>query len=245
MASNLPGNGVCIGEHSVCIIRIAKLDTDCSPLGGADSGVVTDAIVTMTADVDLEEGTTFEPKLGCGTIGFTVEEPDVIKRYNLSGELLYHSPEVEHVLFGGRVIVGTAASDFNTDNIGWAAPRITDAASNGVYLEVITKTAARGVGACSVGGVLTPYAVGHVFGRVKATPGSMTFENDVRNLTFTAKASQNPALFNGPWNDFPGSIGGAPYLDESAYQWFYYSADEYNAIAALASCGYQTLSAGS
>ena len=87
---------VCIGQRNVCILRAAKLDDDCSPLGGADSGVVTVGIVTMTASAEIEEGTIAEPKTGCGDIAFTVADPDILKRYNVTGEILFHDVEMMH-----------------------------------------------------------------------------------------------------------------------------------------------------
>ena len=58
-----------------------------------------------------------------------------------------------------------------------------------------------------------PYA-GHIFGKVLMTLGDRTFENDIANVSFTGKAFQNPDLFNGPWNDWPGAgyIPTAPYV---------------------------------
>jgi hypothetical protein len=240
MASNLAG-ATCIGQHSVCILRAAKLDADCSPRGGADSGIITTGIVTMTASPDIEEGTQFEPKTGCGDIGWTYEEADRIKRFNLSGEILFHDWELMEVLFGGALILGGAGSDYPGKVIGWAAPSFTDAPTSGVYLEVITKNVGQGVGDCSSATTAFPTYQAHAFGKVRLAPGDRTFENDVASVTFTGKATSNPNLFDGPWNDYPG-VG---YMPNKPYMTWGYSTDEYNAIAALASCGYKTLPAAS
>lgn len=245
MASNLAGGGVCIGAHDACILRVAKLATDCSPLGGADSGIISAGIVTMTASADIEEGTVLEPKTGCGDIGFTVEQPSRTKRVNLTGDLLFHDAELMEVLFGGHLILGSATSDFNGDVIGWAEADITEPAPNPVYLEVITRNSARGAGECSTAGVAVPYAQGHIFGKARLTLGDETFENDVRNLSFTGVSTSNPALFNGPWNDFPGTVDGNPYIPTSPRVKVYYSREEYDAIADLAGCGYVELPAAS
>jgi hypothetical protein len=245
MASNLAGGGVCIGQHSVCILRAAKLDDDCSPLGGADSGIISNGIVTMTASPDVQEGSVFEPLTGCGNVGFVVEKQDRTKRVNLTGDLLFHDPELYEVLFGGKVIVGSGTSDFASDNIGWAEADFDDADPNPIYLEVITLNAARGAGECATGGVATPYATGWIFGKTRLILGDRTFENDVANVSFTGKSSSNPALFNGPWNDWPGLTNGSPYIPNSPRIFVQYSRDEYDAIADLAGCGYVTLPAGS
>lgn len=241
MASNLAGD-VCIGQHSVCLLRAAALDSSCVPVGGADSGIVTLGIITMTASAEVEEGRVFEPKNGCGRIGYTFEEPDTIKRFNLTGELLYHDLEMKYLLFGGSLITGHAsASDFPNKNIGYAVPHYSDTQSNGVYLEVIVRTAAEGVGECASQGDEVPYAVGYIFGKTKLTPGDQTFEDAESPVTFSGRATGNPNLFNGPWNDWPGS----GYIPNSAKVEVQYSRDEYDAIATVARCGFQTLPAGS
>jgi hypothetical protein len=238
MATNLAG-GIDLGQHSVCLLRAAALAPDCSPLGGADSGIVTLGIISLTADPDVEEGRVFEPKNGCGTVGWTYEEQSRVKRFNLSGELLYHDLEMKQLLFGGTLVVGHAsASDFPGKVIGWAGP----ARHNGVYLEVITRLVGAGIGECSVGGVAVPAAKGYIFGKVKLTPGSQTYEDAEAPVAFTGVASGNPVLFDGPWNDYPGVgyIPNTPYPVEVEY-----SQAEYDAIAALAGAGYKTLPAAS
>ena len=70
MSTNLAG-GVNIGELQACIVRAARLDSDCSPTGGVNGGIVTAALVTLTADPDIEEGTNYEQKNACGDILFT------------------------------------------------------------------------------------------------------------------------------------------------------------------------------
>jgi hypothetical protein len=241
MASNLPG-GTCIGQHSVCLLRASKLDSDCSPFGGADSGIVTIGIVTLTATPDIEEGVVIEPKNGCGTIAYTYTEEDKIKRWNLTGELVYHDWEAFLILFGGRQVVGAAGGTYAGMNIGHTPPDYTTTAQrNGVYLEVITKAVSAEAGDCAtaVGGH-TPY-VGHIFPKAKLYPGDQTFAEGARNVTFTGTAVRNPNIFNGPWNDYPG----AGYLRAEPYTTVGYSQSQYDAIIAVADCGFQTLPAAS
>ncbi len=136
MASNLAG-GLCIGELNAAVIRAARLDADCSPTGGANSGLVTAGLVTLTADPDIEEGTVFEPKNGDGDIMFTYEEDDKIKRYNHSGEFGFADFEMMELLFGGSTILGKPGGDFAGKVIGYADRPYTAAPRNGVYFEVI------------------------------------------------------------------------------------------------------------
>lgn len=241
MASNLP-SATELGQLNACLIRAARLDTDCSPLGGADSGYVTIGLAQATATPDVEEGTVIEPKNACGVVFYTYANDDVIKRWNLAGELLVFDWEGMELLFNGRTILGAAGGDFAGNVIGFAYPDSTAAARNGVYLEIITQVIGRGTGDCLTAAGDAPQYIGHIFPKVKLTPGERTFEEDAARLTFTGKATSNPALFNGPWNDYPGA-GYIP--SDTGYLMVGYSADEYDAIFATAGAGYQTLPAGS
>jgi hypothetical protein len=241
MASNLAGD-ICVGQHSVCIVRAAVLKPNCRPLGGVDSGFVSAGIITATASPQLREGQTFEPETGCGRIAWTYEQPDQIRSFDVSGELTFFDHEMMEILFGGELIVGGSQSDFSGEVIGWAAPNYTDDPPPPIYLEFITLTAAEGLGNCQASVEdSVPSAVGHIFGKVRLAPGDRTFAAEAATVAFSGNAVANPNLFDGPWNDWPGTdpIPNSPYVQVS------YSLDEYEAIADLAACGYQTLPSGS
>lgn len=239
MATNLAG-GIALSQLGACVVRMARLDSDCSPTGGTNGGIVTAAIATLTADPDIEEGTVYEPKTACGSIYFTYERPDRIKRVNISGELLVFDWEAMAMMFGGDLILGRAAGSFSGKAIGHAAPNYSAAATNGVYLEIISTAIVPGSGDCITSGTST-VAIGHIFGKVKIVKGSRTFEDDVARLTFSGKATNNPNLFDGPWNDFPG----AGYIPNSPWIEVGYSQTEYDAIVAAIAPGYVNLPAGS
>lgn len=240
MATNLAG-GVCIGELQACILRAAALDSDCTPTGGTNGGIVTAGLVTLTADPDVEEGTVYEQKNACGDILFTYEKDDVVKRYNLSGEFGFSDFEMMALLFGGSTILGKAGGDFAGTVIGYSDRLYTAARRNGVYLEVITTAIAEGAGDCIVAGATAPYAIGHIFGKAKLVPGSLNFADDIKRLTFSGKSTNNPNLYDGPWNDYPG----AGYAPNSPHIAVGYTQAEYDAIAATVTCGYQDLATGS
>lgn len=240
MASNLAG-GLNIGQFNACVVRVAALDNDCTILGGVNSGWVTTGLVTMTATPDVEEGTVFEPKTACGSIAYTFEDDDKIKRYNIAGEFIFFDWEGAQLMFGGSVILGAAGGPFAGQVIGWSAPNYNAPTRNGVYLEVIRQGVAEGSGDCITSGSGFPVFYGYAFGKVKMTPGEFTFENDVARFPFTGKATSNPNLFDGPWDDYPG----AGYMANSALSVFGYTADEYALILASAGAGLTDLPVGS
>lgn len=232
MPSNLPA-AVNVGQIQACVFRVARLAADCSPAGGDCSGYVTAGLATFTSSPDVEEGTRIEPKNACGSIVYTYESPNIVKRHNLSGELYFFDPEAAYVLFGGEVVVGGSGSDFAGEAIGWASPNYTDPFTEGVYLEIITRNIGEGAGDCATADGGFPAYTGHIWGKAKLVIGDRTFEEDAARLTFTGTATGNPNLFNGPWNDWPGDA----YIRNTPYQWISYSADEFEAILADAAPG--------
>lgn len=239
MASALPGD-ICVGQHSVCLIRVANLDPDCTTQGGADSGFVSTGIISATATPEVIDGASFEPLTGCGDIAWAYETRSQIRRWNLSGELTYFDHEAMSILFGGSLIVGAASTPFVGKNIGWASPFYTDTVdADNLYVEFITLTAGKGVGDCGNIGTPFPVAVGHIFPKAQLIPGERTFEFDAATLSFEGSSVNNPLAGNGPWNDWPG-VGNIP---NSGYIQVSYSSAQYAQILAGAAvnCGFQTV----
>ena len=238
MASALPGD-ICVGQHSVCLLRAAQLGPDCAPIFGPDSAIITPGIITATAAPEFLDGASFEPMTGCGDIAWTYETRDRTRKYTVSGELTYFDHEAMALLFGGSLIVGDTGSAFAASNIGWAAPWYTDDDPADVYLEFIVKTAGQGVGQCSSADTPFPAYVGHIFPKTTLNAGDRTFEFDAATLTFDGYSVSNPNLGTGPWQDFPG-VGGIP---NTGYLQVSYSEAEYEAMLDLAACGHQEVTA--
>lgn len=240
MPSNLPTTDN-VGETGVCLIRVARLASDCSPLGGNGSGYVTAGIIDFTATPDIEEGTTIAPTTGCGVTAYRKIRQDRLNGFNISGNLIFFDYEGMFQMFGGTLILGASGGDFAGEVIGWAAPNYDAAESNGVYLEVISQRIAEGAGDCITSGGGRPTYTGHIFGKVLLTPGEISMSDAEIPLPFTGKATANPNLFDGPWNDFPGE----GYIPTSPYIPVGYSDSEYQAILATAAAGSQDLPAAS
>lgn len=240
MATNLPGP-TNLGELNACVVRAARLDADCSPTGGTSTGIVTAALVTLTASPVVAEGTAFVQKNACGNTLYTVNQDDKITGYTLTGEFAFSDFEMMAMLFGGSTILGVAAGAFAGKVIGYADPLYSAPTRNGVYLEVITTTVAENAGDCVSSTGSVPVAFGHIFGKAKLTPGDLNFSNDIKRITFTGKSVNNPALFDGPWNDWVG----AGYIPNTAHAVIGYSQAQYTAILNAVTVGYVDLPAGS
>jgi len=236
MPSALPGD-ICVGEHSVCVVRAALLDPDCTPKGGADSGMITTGIISATASPEFVDGASFEPLTGCGRIAWAYETRAQVRRWNISGELTYFDHEAMSILFGGQLVVGDAGTAFAGDNIGWASPFYTDTeVADQIYIEFITLTAGEGVGSCGNEGAPFPAAIGHIFPKTSLNMGERTMEFDAATLSFEGFSVNNPNIGDGPWNDWPG-VGSIP---NSGYTRVSYGQAEYDAILDLAACGFQS-----
>lgn len=236
MATNLAGD-ICIGSHSVCLLRAATLGPDCAPLGGEDSGIVTPGIVTLTATPQVQDDTTFEPENGCGETLWTYSKLGRIRRYDITGEIGYHDWEMMEVLFGGELILGGAGGDYVGEVIGWALGDYTDPDPAPVYLEIFVLNAGAGVGDCAGGDTDFPPVSSHIFGKVRLRPDATTYSREERMVTFTGVAESNPNLGLGPWEDWPGDGT----VRTSPYQTVSYSQTQFDAILADARCGYQAL----
>lgn len=240
MANNIAGP-VNLGQLNACVLRAARLNANCSVTGGVSGGLVTAGLVTLTATPVIAEGTDFSQKNACGTIMYDYTEDDKLTGWTFDGEFAFTDPEHATLLFGGSVIVGAAGGAFPGKSIGWAAPLYNAAPRNGTYLEVVTTTIAEGAGNCISSSVTAPVAFGHIFGKCKLTPGAVSFANDIIRVAFTGKSTNNPNLYDGPWNDFPG----AGYTSNTSYAYVGYSQAQYNAILAAVSPGYVDLPTGS
>lgn len=240
MASNLPAP-VNLGQLNACVLRAARLNANCSVTGGVSGGMVSAGLVTLTATPVINEGTDFNQKNACGTVLFDYTEDDKLTGWTFDGEFAFTDPEQAALLFGGSVINGAAAGWAAGKSIGWAAPKYNAPARNGVYLEVITTTIAEGAGNCVSGAGTTAVAFGHIFGKSKLTPGAISFANDIIRVPFSAKTTNNPSLYDGPWNDYPG----AGYIPDTSYLYVGYSQAQYNAILAAVTPGVADLPTGS
>lgn len=200
---------ICIAERSVCALRATRLGSDCAPLTGISDGAVAVAIATINVTSDVQEGTKFEPVSGCGEVVYTAEDPDIIKRKNITMELHLQDFELFELLTDATVLLGASDGEYAGQVIGIEEPGPSTARGNGVALEVWTKTAF-GTGACAADGSNPPY-VRHVFPRVFLRPGDRTFENAHAPLALAGTANANPQWDEGPWGDWPveGGLSGS------------------------------------
>lgn len=241
MPSNLPSTEN-VAISGVCLFRVARLDSDCTVIGGNGAGYVTAGIADFTASPNVEEGTEIVHKNGCGQVMYRNKRPDRVISWTVSGNLSFFDVEALFQIFGGAAVLGRGGGPFAGDTIGWASPNYDTPNSNGVYLEVISQTIAEGAGDCIAAGSDRPSYIGHVFGKAVLVPGDLSLtEGDAILVPFTGSSTANPSLYDGPWNDWPGE----GYIPSSPYIPIGYSISQYEAILADVAAGAADLPAGS
>lgn len=218
-------NNTCTGVIQVCAIRVAELDADGTPTGGASSGYISDATIEVGVNVVVTEGEVKELRNGCDAICQTLTNPDRLQRIDLSATFCQLDAELIALMTGSTVIT----SEGNT--IGVELPGPTDTVGgNGVSFEVWAKEW-DGDAQADDGAGNVKY-VHFVFPRVLWVPGNFTLNADFLEFPVSGKAQVNANFFDGPWNDLPYSFSklGGWFSDDSL---------------PTAACGYQTLPAGS
>lgn len=206
-------NVACIGQYQACALRASRLAADCTPLGSADNIVVTSALVTMTATPDVEEGTKYEPKNGCGTIPWTAEGEDIIKRWNIDLQLIMFDFELIEIVTGSELIIGGAASPWPNKNVGFASRGPNAATFPGASLEIFVKNSKEG-GPCGPAGENPPYTR-HIFPRCKLRVSDRTFEDAAAILRLQGWSTANSEWGQGPvpdeWPSDDDNPGDSPY----------------------------------
>lgn len=236
----MASNTICLGQRQACAFRATRLNDDCTPATGADNAVVTQGLVTLNADPDVEEGATFEPKNACDDILWTATEDDRIKRYTGDFEFGLWDYELIELMTGAQLLVADATVAWSGDNAGITYPGPGSPASPGVALEIWVKNAGVGeVGQCGPAATHPPFTR-YVFPYVRARIGGRTFNNEAAMFTGSIKIDPNPSWDQGPYGDWPLTTGFADFPD-AAYVQFW---DEEDNVPDVPACGYQSVPVG-
>ncbi|MBK9181475.1 MAG: hypothetical protein IPM45_18340 [Acidimicrobiales bacterium] len=189
-------------------LRAMRLTDAGAPDAGADSLLVTDALISVQVSEEVEAGAEVIQKNGSGAICLNYKAPDRLKRAGVSMNLCQLDSELLWLIAGGTLItdggqaIGVDRPDGNAD---------------------IPKVA---------GGVVGPYEgdapsvssdddsvyVHWVFPKCQFTMGQFTIEEGVLVVPVTGSSSANPTFGDGPANaDLPFYITGpyAWFLDEN------------------------------
>ncbi len=211
---------ICVGQRQACALRVTRLDADCTPVLGAGNGVCTAGLITLNADPEVEEGTTFQPKNACGDILWTAEDDDKVLRYTGDFEIGLFDFELIELMTNASLLVGATGTPWEGENIGVGMPGPSTTASYGVGLEVWVKNAGIGSeGQCGPASELPPYTR-YVFPLVKIRPGGRTFNGEAAMFTGSVKISPNPQWADGPYGDWQATTDFSTDPDKAYMQFF-------------------------
>lgn len=90
-------------------LRVCKLDTDGSPLVGADNAFVTSQFTRVSWTPEYEEGEEITEKAGDGTQCVYFKMPDILKKVNLEVAICNPQPELYEMLADGYLLTASVS----------------------------------------------------------------------------------------------------------------------------------------
>jgi hypothetical protein len=168
-------------------LRACLLDDTGAPLAGADSVVVTDALINIGYSVVLKAGADLEQDNGGGEVCATYQGDDEIKFVNLKLELIS--------LLTGATLVEVAGI-----TRGFAIPTVGAKLSRRASIEAWA-IAQDGDEQALLNG--NPMFYRYIFPRTSWTLGDQTLENKIGTVPLVGKGRANSQFGDGPANDLP------------------------------------------
>lgn len=179
-------------QLQACRTRVCLLDTDGSPLVGADSMVVSDRLSKFTYTPNYKAATELTEQNACDATLVDYLGPPSKVRDDLSLDFVSPDPFVMSLLLPQSTLLALSGGGY-----GVAAPPIGVVANNGVSLEFWVKNVVDG----TLDSVF-PYVHWAFPKCLNAQEGARELSNTVQHGLVTAQAYENAEWFDGPANDF-------------------------------------------
>lgn len=186
----------CLPQVHACLIRVGLLDTDGSPLAGADNLYTSNALTKLTLTPEYRDGTEIEEPNGCDEVCVAYKPAGSLKWATAEIELCTPDPYLEAFLGGGTTIAGMDPDDPS----GGAAPAIGPVARRPIAIEVWAKR----IFANDLDPDF-PFAWWAYPKLINMRPGVRTHEVASKKPTFTGLALENDNYGDGVGGDWPAS----------------------------------------
>lgn len=188
----------CFTPVMACRLRVARLDADGTPLNGLNDVVVTDSLVRLGYQVQVEEGSLITRKNGCGTVCVRRQAPDTVAGINLTLEFCKSDYELEELLTqAGLVMV-------DGDVVGSTLPDIDTELTQRVSVEAWAEAWDGDEQATDELGNLL--YVRYVFPRTSWVPGDRAAAEEAAAILYTGRGFSNSNFGTGPGADLPDGV---------------------------------------
>lgn len=172
-------------------MRLTRLNPDGSPLVGAKSQIVSNALTKANFTPQTEDGDEIELKNGAGELCVYYLAPATLKSMDFELDLCSPDPESAEMLSGGDVLVD------GSDSVGYAAPEVgTIPVPNGMSVELWSRAIIN-----SAPALVNPY-LHWVFPRLFLVQDQLSFEADAAQPVFKGNGQQNDGWGTGPEGDW-------------------------------------------
>jgi hypothetical protein len=186
-----PGNDAAASLHCVAM-RVTQLAPDGSTPAGTSGMYVTDSLIKIDFNPDIEAGPETVLRNASGAICVMYRLPDIIKRLTMSIQICTPDPELEQLLSGGTLYkTGAAVQGYQYPKLG------TDPVPNGVSIEAWTHAI--------IDGNIDPTRpyMRWVFPRIQnLVKANRTLDGSPLDNTFNGHGNENSNWGNGPANDW-------------------------------------------
>jgi hypothetical protein len=180
-------------QVQACAVRVALLDSDGSPSGGASASYITDALVKCTVTPVYEDGAQVTEQNACGNTYLDYRSDDTLTRGDIELDFLTPDPKLHAILISqGSVLTGAWGE-------GWAYPPI-GTLSGQLSLELWAKRINNGILDPSF-----PYARWAIPLCKNMRLGAREFSNTPQHSLINGQCYENENWFDGPANDWPSS----------------------------------------
>lgn len=185
----------CAGQLHVCAFQVCALDADGTPLVGADSLYVSNALATATLTPAYKAGTEISEDNACGEslIDF-LDDPSFL-RADLALDFITPDPYLHAILISNGELLQPSGG-----GVGFAFPPVGKVTGNGVSIEMWAK---RVIGGSQ--STVHPWALWGLPLVRSLQIGARTFSGTAaQHSLITGQCNENPNWFDGPtdaWQD--------------------------------------------
>lgn len=186
----------CLSAVMACRIRVSRLNADGSLDPGDENMYVSDAVISIGSNPDVEAGTVLTQKNGCGNVCVRRRSDDVTLAYNLTMNLCQLDAELIEILAGGTLITVGGVT------VGYKRP-LSTATKPAVCFEAWQEARSGQSQASEAGDLLWWH---WVWPHVKWTAGEHTLAEEVLTVPLNGYAEENEQMGTGPAADWPALI---------------------------------------